>query len=66
MTPGDSIPVVNDPAVLLAATGDAVDGRRLLGASVLFGRELRAAGLQVDLGAAVDFARDALQTLVGG
>ena len=47
---------MND-AVVMAPTGDAVDGRRLLGASVLFGRELRAAGLQVDLGAAVDFAR---------
>jgi uncharacterized protein len=48
---------VQDPAVIEAPTGDTVDGRRLLGASVLFGRELRAAGLQVDLGAAVDFAR---------
>jgi len=36
---------------------DLVDGHRLLGEAVLFGRELRAAGLAVDLGAAVDFAR---------
>jgi uncharacterized protein with von Willebrand factor type A (vWA) domain len=48
---------VHDPSVLQAPTGQAVDGRRLLGAAVVFGRELRREGLQIDLGAAVDFAR---------
>jgi uncharacterized protein len=35
----------------------AVDGRRLLKQSVAFGRALRKAGLQIDLGAEIDFAR---------
>lgn len=35
----------------------AVDGARLLAEAVGFGRALRAAGLPVDLGAAMDFAR---------
>ncbi|NJD30143.1 MAG: VWA domain-containing protein [Chloroflexi bacterium] len=35
----------------------AVDGRRLLEQSVRFGRALRRAGLQIDLGAEIDFAR---------
>ena len=35
----------------------AVDGERLLGEAVGFARALRAAGLRVDLGAVVDFAR---------
>ncbi|MBM4407995.1 MAG: VWA domain-containing protein [Chloroflexi bacterium] len=39
------------------ATVDDVDGRQLLATAVAFGRELRAAGLQIDLGAAIDFAR---------
>src|SRR6187455_2977385 len=43
--------------VLVADTGEAVDGRRLLAEAVGFGRALRAAGLQVDIGAAIDFAR---------
>ena len=43
--------------VLVADTGEAVDGRRLLAEAVGFGRALRAAGLQVDLQAAIDFAR---------
>jgi hypothetical protein len=34
-----------------------VDGRRLLGEAVGFGRSLRAARLAIDLGASVDFAR---------
>jgi hypothetical protein len=34
-----------------------VDGRRLLGEAVGFGRSLRAARLSIDLGASVDFAR---------
>jgi len=45
------------PPILMAPTGEAVDGRRLLAEAVGFGRALRAAGLQVDLGAAIDFAR---------
>jgi uncharacterized protein with von Willebrand factor type A (vWA) domain len=38
-------------------TGERVDGARLLAQAVGFGRALRAAGLGIDLGAAVDFAR---------
>src|SRR6185437_12065377 len=34
-----------------------VDGRKLLATSVEFGRALRRAGLAIDLGAAIDFAR---------
>jgi len=45
------------PLILVSATGEAVDGRRLLAEAVGFGRALRSAGLQVDLGAAIDFAR---------
>jgi uncharacterized protein with von Willebrand factor type A (vWA) domain len=37
--------------------GDRVSGDALLAASVRFGRELRSAGLAIDLGAAIDFAR---------
>jgi uncharacterized protein with von Willebrand factor type A (vWA) domain len=37
--------------------GGSVDGQRLLAAAVGFGRALRAAGLPVDLGASIDFAR---------
>jgi uncharacterized protein with von Willebrand factor type A (vWA) domain len=48
---------MDDRPVIQAPTGQAVDGRRLLGAAVVFGRELRREGLAVDLGAAVDFAR---------
>src|SRR4051812_31347356 len=51
MTPSAGSPV------LVADTGEAVDGRRLLAESVGFGRALRSAGLQVDLAAAIDFAR---------
>jgi uncharacterized protein with von Willebrand factor type A (vWA) domain len=43
--------------ILVAPTGEAVDGRRLLAEAVGFGRALRSAGLTVDLGAAIDFAR---------
>ena len=43
--------------ILVADTGEAVDGRRLLAEAVGFGRALRAAGLTVDLGASIDFAR---------
>src|SRR5450759_2545035 len=45
------------PPILIAPTGEAIDGRRLLAEAVGFGRALRSAGLQVDLGAAIDFAR---------
>jgi uncharacterized protein with von Willebrand factor type A (vWA) domain len=38
-------------------SGETIDGARLLAQAVGFGRALRAAGLPVDLGAAVDFAR---------
>jgi uncharacterized protein with von Willebrand factor type A (vWA) domain len=38
-------------------SGQTVDGARLLAQAVGFGRELRAAGLAVDLGAAIDYAR---------
>lgn len=51
------MPAASSPAIQLAFTGEAVDGRRLLAESVAFGRALRAAGLSVDLGAAIDFAR---------
>src|SRR4051794_8489118 len=51
MTPSAGSPV------LVADTGEAVDGRRLLAEAVGFGRALRTAGLQVDLAAAIDFAR---------
>jgi uncharacterized protein with von Willebrand factor type A (vWA) domain len=43
--------------LLLAPTGELIDGRRLLAEAVGFGRALRAAGLAVDLAAAIDFAR---------
>src|SRR6187401_710728 len=47
-----------DPAVVRPPFGgDAVDGRLLLAEAVGFGRALRAAGLSIDLGAAVDYAR---------
>jgi uncharacterized protein with von Willebrand factor type A (vWA) domain len=47
----------DDRATVKAPWGDEVDGRRLLNEAVGFGRALRAAGLAVDLGAAVDYAR---------
>jgi uncharacterized protein with von Willebrand factor type A (vWA) domain len=45
------------PAIARTPNGDEIDGRRLLSESVRFGRALRAEGLGIDLGAAVDFAR---------
>jgi hypothetical protein len=48
---------VTDPAVVRSPFGPEVDGRRLLGEAVGFGRSLRAARLSIDLGASVDFAR---------
>jgi uncharacterized protein with von Willebrand factor type A (vWA) domain len=47
----------DDPAIVAAPWGPEVDGRRLLHEAVGFGRALRAAGLHIDLGAAVDYAR---------
>jgi uncharacterized protein len=47
----------DDPAIVKAPWGPEVDGRRLLSETVGFGRALRAAGLHIDLGAAVDYAR---------
>ena len=47
----------DDPAIVTAPWGPEVDGRRLLNEAVGFGRTLRAAGLHIDLGAAVDYAR---------
>jgi hypothetical protein len=47
----------DDPAPAIVPGGATVDGRRLLGEAVGFGRALRAVRLQIDLGAAVDFAR---------
>jgi uncharacterized protein len=46
-----------DPAIVRTPFGPEVDGRRLLGEAVGFGRSLRVARLSIDLGAAVDFAR---------
>ncbi|MFL5680899.1 MAG: vWA domain-containing protein [Chloroflexota bacterium] len=48
---------MNDRGIARTPAGESVDGRRLLGESVAFGRALRAEGLGIDLGAAVDFAR---------
>jgi uncharacterized protein with von Willebrand factor type A (vWA) domain len=56
---------VQDSAIVQAPWGDTVDGRRLLGEAVGFGRALRAAGLSVDLGAAVDYARSLTLVEVG-
>ncbi|MER3418930.1 MAG: hypothetical protein C4343_07585, partial [Chloroflexota bacterium] len=44
-------------AVRRTAEGTLVDGERLFRHAVGFGRELRRAGLAVDLGAAIDYAR---------
>ena len=46
-----------DPAIARLPFGEEVDGRRLLAEAVGFGRALRAAGIAIDLGAAVDYAR---------
>ena len=48
----------DDPAIASAPFGGPdVDGTRLLHEAVGFGRALRVAGLAIDLGAAVDYAR---------
>ncbi len=51
------MPPHDDPAIVKAPWGPEIDGRRLLHEAVGFGRALRAAGLHIDLGAAVDYAR---------
>ncbi len=48
---------MTDPAIVRSPFGPEIDGRRLLGEAVGFGRSLRAAHLAIDIGAAVDFAR---------
>lgn len=48
---------VHESPLIASPTGELVDGRRLLAEAVGFGRALRAAGLPVDLTAAMDFAR---------
>lgn len=48
---------MHDPAVVPSGPREAVDGHRLLQRAVGFGRELRRAGLAVDVGAEIDFAR---------
>jgi uncharacterized protein len=48
---------MTESPLLRAPTGELIDGRRLLAESVGFGRALRAAGLSIDLAAAIDFAR---------
>ncbi|HEX5148382.1 MAG TPA: VWA domain-containing protein [Candidatus Limnocylindrales bacterium] len=48
---------MHDAAVVRSPFRPEVDGRRLLGEAVGFGRSLRAARLSIDLGASVDFAR---------
>ncbi|MFN8631486.1 MAG: hypothetical protein U0838_14570 [Chloroflexota bacterium] len=56
---------MTESPLIQAPTGEVIDGRRLLARSVGFGRALRAAGLQVDLGAAMDFAPGAEPHRVG-
>jgi uncharacterized protein with von Willebrand factor type A (vWA) domain len=46
-----------DASIARTPAGEEIDGRRLLAEAVGFGRALRAAGLAIDLGAAVDFTR---------
>jgi uncharacterized protein len=46
-----------DPAIVRSPSGGEIDGRRLLAEAVGFGRALRAAGMSIDLAAAVDYAR---------
>ena len=48
---------MHDPAIVQSGPREAIDGYRLLSRAVGFGRELRRAGLAVDVGAEIDFAR---------
>src|SRR5204862_2735353 len=54
---GPRMSLPDDRAIVRSPFGAEVDGRRLLGEAVGFGRALRAARLSIDLGASVDFAR---------
>lgn len=45
------------PGAVGTGAHQAIDGERLLGAAVDFGRRLRRAGLAIDLGAVIDFGR---------
>lgn len=56
---------MTDAGIVRTPRGEEVDGRRLLVESVRFGRALRRAGLGIDLGAAVDFARAATLVDIG-
>jgi hypothetical protein len=47
----------SDSGIVRSPSGGEVDGHRLLAEAVGFGRALRSAGLAIDLGAAVDYAR---------
>jgi uncharacterized protein with von Willebrand factor type A (vWA) domain len=46
-----------DPAIVPSGPREAIDGHRLLARAVGFGRELRRAGMAVDVGAEIDFSR---------
>jgi uncharacterized protein with von Willebrand factor type A (vWA) domain len=48
---------MHDPAIVPSGPREAIDGHRLLERTVGFGRALRKAGLPIDLGAEIDFAR---------
>ena len=48
---------MHDPAIVQSGPREAIDGHRFLARAVGFGRELRRAGLAVDVGAEIDFAR---------
>ncbi len=52
----------SDPAIVPSGPREAIDGHRVLARAVGFGRALRRAGLAIDLGAEIDFAR-ALQVI---
>jgi hypothetical protein len=49
--------MAHDPAIVSSGPREAIDGHRLLARAVGFGRALRKAGLLVDVGAEIDFAR---------
>ncbi len=48
---------MHDPAIVPSGPREAVDGHRVLARAVGFGRALRKAGLAIDVGAEIDFAR---------
>lgn len=50
-------PRSRDETVVRLEPGRGIDGRRLLGRAVGFGRALRVSGLSIDIGAEIDFAR---------